>query len=567
MLGPARGARSLPWRVLVLIGLAAFVLFLPGRMTTPPFDRDEPRYMEASAQMLETHNYIDVRFQDKPRYLQPAGIYWLESMAVKAVGMEYARTVWPYRIPSLLAMTGAVVLTAIMGASLFGAMAGVGAAVLLMASVLVAAESRMGTIDSCLLLSVLVAQYALVRALADREAARATPAGTALLFWGAVGCGLMLKGPVVLIPSLATPLAMGWVERNLDLWRRLRPAWGWLVAAAVVLPWCVAIGVVSHGEFFRRAVGGNFLGKVASGQEAHGLPPGYHLLVFLIAFWPGSYFAASVLPQAWRERRTLPVRYLLCWIVPHWVVFESIATKLPHYVLPTYPAIAILSAGLLAQSGVVWRNGPQTRWGRLLLGAYAVLWGFAGCALAAAGPLLLWTLERQFSVPALVLAGGVLPLVGLAVWQIWRAELCYAALSSCVAAALLYVGLFTVVVPQLRSIWLAPRLVALVQAHKPCAQTQVYSVSFTEPSLVFLIGGKVVLGSPAQAAQAMRDHPACTAALVDVRERKAFMEALGAEAPKAFSRGTVAGLNYSNGHAMAISLYTLDTPAVDKTPH
>ncbi|MDN6713688.1 MAG: glycosyl transferase, partial [Acetobacter sp.] len=91
MLGPARGARSLPWRVLVLIGLAAFVLFLPGRMTTPPFDRDEPRYMEASAQMLETHNYIDVRFQDKPRYLQPAGIYWLESMAVKAVGMEYAR--------------------------------------------------------------------------------------------------------------------------------------------------------------------------------------------------------------------------------------------------------------------------------------------------------------------------------------------------------------------------------------------------------------------------------------------------------------------------------------------
>jgi hypothetical protein len=54
---------------------------------------------------------------------------------------------------------------------------------------------------------------------------------------------------------------------------------------------------------------------------------------------------------------------------------------------------------------------------------------------------------------------------------------------------------------------------------------------------------------------------------VDVRERKAFMEALGAEAPKAFSRGTVAGLNYSNGHAMAISLYTLDTPAVDKTPH
>lgn len=561
MLRLDRGTHTLPWRVLVLIGLAAFVLFLPGRMATPPFDRDEPRYMEASAQMLETHNFVDVRFQDKPRYLQPAGIYWLEAMAVKAVGMEYARTVWPYRIPSLLAMTAAVVLTAVMGASLFGPMAGVGAAVLLMASVLVAAESRMGTIDSCLLLSVLVAQFALVRALGDRAAERVTPVGTAVLFWGAVGCGLMLKGPVVLIPSLATPLALGWLERNMDLWRRVRPAWGWLIAAAVVLPWCIAIGVVSHGDFFRRSVGVNFLGKVASGQEAHGLPPGYHLLVFLIAFWPGSYFAASVLPQVWRERRTLPVRYLLCWIVPHWLVFESIATKLPHYVLPTYPAIAILTAGLLAQSGTVWRHGPNARWGRVLLGVYAVLWCLVGCALAAAGAILLWKLEHQFSVPALVLAGGVLPLVGLAMWQIWRAELCYAALSSAVAAALLYVGLFTVVVPQLRSIWLAPRLVELVQAHKPCAQTQVYSVSFSEPSLVFLIGGKVVLTGAAQAAQAMRDHPACTAALVDVRERQAFMDALGADGARAVSRGTVAGLNYSNGHAMAISLYTLDMPA------
>ncbi|OUJ12238.1 glycosyltransferase family 39 protein [Acetobacter okinawensis] len=563
MLGTSRGTRTLPWRVLLLIALAAFVLFLPGRMSTPPFDRDEPRYMEASAQMLETHNYIDVRFQDKPRYLQPAGIYWLESLAVKAVGMEHARTVWPYRIPSLLAMTAAVVLTAVMGASLFGPMAGVGAAVLLMASVLVAAESRMATIDSCLLLSVLVAQFALVRALTDREAGRVTPASTALLFWGAVGCGLMLKGPVVLIPSLATPLVLGWVERNLDLWRRLRPSWGWLVAAAVVLPWCIVIGVVSHGEFFRRSVGVNFLGKVASGQEAHGLPPGYHLVVFVLAFWPGSYFAASVLPQVWRERRTLPVRYLLCWIVPHWVVFESIATKLPHYVLPTYPAIAMLTAGLLAQSGVLWRNGPRVRWGRVLLGVYAMLWGLVGCALAVAGPVLLWRLEHQFSIPAVVLAGGVLPLVGLAMWQIWRAELCYAALSSAVAAALLYVGLFTVVVPRLQSIWLAPRLVELVQAHKPCAQTQVYSVSFSEPSLVFLIGGKVVLQGVAQAAQAMREHPACTAALVDVRERKAFMEALGADASKARSRGTVAGLNYSNGHAMAISLYTLDSPVAD----
>ncbi|MBO1324740.1 glycosyltransferase family 39 protein [Acetobacter sp. TBRC 12305] len=548
-------------RALILLGLAAFVLFLPGRASIPPFDRDEPRYMQASAQMLQTHDFIDVRFQDKPRYLQPAGIYWLESLSVTAAsaltGTWQGRAVWPYRVPSLLAMTGSVVLTALIGGMLFSPQAGLGAGVLLAASVLVTAESRMATIDSCLLLTVLLAQFALVRAVGDRQAGRPTHVGTALLYWGAIGCGLMLKGPVILIPALGTPLSLALVERNASLWRRLRPRWGWLVAAAILLPWCIAIGVVSHGDFFRRAVGVNFLGKVASGQQAHGLPPGYHVLVFVLAFWPGSYFAASVLPQAWRERGNVAIRYLMCWIVPHWLVFEAIATKLPHYVLPTYPAIAILTAGLLAQGGAVWQGGPRALWGRVLMGVYGVVWCFVGCALAMAGPLLLWKLEHRISFPAMVLSAGVLPLVGLSMLQIWRGTLRYAALSSVAAAALLYMGLFTVVVPELRSIWLAPRLAALVQAEQPCPQTRIYSVSFSEPSLVFLLGGNVVLDGPAAAAQAMRAKPACTAALVDARDSAAFLAALGPDRARVTHRDGVSGLNYSTGHMLAISLYTL----------
>ncbi|MFT9258116.1 MAG: glycosyltransferase family 39 protein [Acetobacter sp.] len=557
------------FRALILLGLAAFVLFLPGRASIPPFDRDEPRYMQASAQMLQTHNFIDVRFQDKPRYLQPAGIYWLESASVVVAsaltGSQQARAVWPYRVPSLLAMTGSVVLTALIGGMLFSPQAGLGAGVLLAVSVLVTAESRMATIDSCLLLTVLLAQFALVRAVGDRQAGRSTPVGTALLYWAAIGCGLMLKGPVILIPALGTPLAMALVERNTTLWRRLRPGWGWLVSLALLLPWCIAIGVVSHGDFFRRAVGVNFLGKVASGQQAHGLPPGYHVLVFVLAFWPGSYFVASVLPQAWRERTNVAVRYLLCWIVPHWLVFEAIATKLPHYVLPTYPAIAILTAGLLAQGGAVWQGGPRALWGRVLMGIYGVVWCFVGCALAAAGPLLLWKLEHRVSLPAMVLSAGVLPLVGLSMLQIWRGTLRFAALSSVAAAVLLYIGLFTVVVPELHSIWLAPRLAALVQAEKPCPQTQVFSVSFSEPSLVFLLGGNVTLDGPAQAARAMRAQPACTVALVDTRDSAAFLAALGPDSRRVTHRDVVRGLNYSNGHVLDISLYRLE-PGTPEAP-
>ncbi|GCD76020.1 glycosyl transferase [Acetobacter pasteurianus NBRC 3299] len=560
MLKQKNGHQPLSFKALLLLGLAAFLLFLPGRAVTPPFDRDEPRYMEATAQMLESHNFVDVRFQDKPRYLQPAGIYWLEAAAVSLTGMQHQRVVWPYRIPSLLAMSGAVVLTALIGSMLFGASVGLGAGLLFMASVLVAAESRMATIDSCLLLTVLLAQLALTGALRDRQQDVATPIKRALLYWGAIGCGLMLKGPVILIPSLATPLVLGMLDRDFGLWRRMRPAWGWLLSAAILVPWCVAIGIVSHGEFFRNAVGTNFLGKVASGQQAHGLPPGYHLLVFLLAFWPGSFFAACVAPLVWRARKQETVRYLLCWIVPHWLVFEAIATKLPHYVLPTYPAIAILTAAFLAQGGEVWRQWPVRVWGKVFLGIYAVAWALVGMALAVAGPTLVWVLEHQISAAAIVLALGVLPLVGLSAWFISRARLQQAALSSVAAAVLLYVGLFTVVVPQLQSIWLAPRLTALVQAHQPCAESHVVSVSFSEPSLVFLLGGKVLLTGAENAAAAIKADAKCTVALVDQRDAPAFMAALGNKAENAVSLGTVGGLNYSNGRHLLISLYKLNTP-------
>ena len=112
---------KLTFRHYALLGLVTFLLALSGRMTLPPLDRDEPRYMEASEQMLTSGNFVDVRFQDKPRYLQPAGIYWLEASSAQVAkeffGPSVLRKTWPYRIPSLLAATLIVPLTAWMGKS------------------------------------------------------------------------------------------------------------------------------------------------------------------------------------------------------------------------------------------------------------------------------------------------------------------------------------------------------------------------------------------------------------------------------------------------------------------
>jgi 4-amino-4-deoxy-L-arabinose transferase-like glycosyltransferase len=63
--------RYLPYLVLLLLSLA---LFVPGLASLPPLDRDESRYTQATAQMFETGNFVDIRFQHQQRYLQPAGI-------------------------------------------------------------------------------------------------------------------------------------------------------------------------------------------------------------------------------------------------------------------------------------------------------------------------------------------------------------------------------------------------------------------------------------------------------------------------------------------------------------
>ena len=541
--------------------LAAFALaiYLPGRASLPPLDRDEARYMQATAQMLQTGNFVDVRFQNQPRYLQPAGIYWLEAAAVAATGTLHQRAAWAWRIPSLLAAVASLLLTAAIGAALFGPEAGLFAALLLSVSVLMTAEARMATIDSCLLTTVLVVEFALLRALRDRARGVAAPAWAAALYWGGLGVGLMLKGPVILIPGFGTPLALALVERNARWFGRLRPAWGVPLMLAIVLPWMIAIGVVSHGAFFSNAVGVNFLGKIASGQQAHGLPPGYHTLVLALAFWPGSFFAAAALPFVWLRCRQPEVRFLLCWIIPIWLVFELIATKLPHYVLPAYPAIAILAAAALTTRDSRGRDGwtwPGSTIGRVLLLLYGVVWLLVGLAIVVAGPILLWRLQHVVSLPALLAAGAGIALVAAAAWLALVLREPRRALGFVAAGALItYASLFWVVLPNLRTIWLSPRIAAMVDAVKPCADSRLASASFSEPSLVFLLGRDTDLVNAPGAADLLARNPRCDLALVGTRDEAAFRARLARDHIAARPLGHVGGINYSTGKRLSLTLY------------
>src|SRR6185295_6163220 len=93
-------------RALLVLVLVALLNFLPGFFVIPPVDRDEARFAQASKQMVETGDYIDIRYQDEVRYKKPVGIYWLQAGVVKAAGVlgltQAPTTIWLYRIPSLV---------------------------------------------------------------------------------------------------------------------------------------------------------------------------------------------------------------------------------------------------------------------------------------------------------------------------------------------------------------------------------------------------------------------------------------------------------------------------------
>ena len=551
---PDLGAR-VGWRVYLLLALAALALFLPGRAGLPPVDRDEARYLQATRQMLQTGDFVQIRFQDQPRNLQPVGVYWLEAAGASLFGGADA-PVWAYRIPSLLAAILAVLLTCRAGTSLFGREAGIGAALMLAVSALLSFESRMAKIDACLLADILTAQCALLNAYLGRV--RGQGRGNAAVFWAALGVGLLLKGPIPLIVSGTTVAAVAATDRDRAWLRRLHAGWGWLVTLAIALPWFVAIGIKTHGAFFDKAVRQNLLGKVGRGEQHHGQPPGYYVALFSLTFWPGALATVFALPWVWRRRRTAEVRFLLAWVIPTWLMYEAVGTKLPHYVLPLYPALACLGAGAALTAGG-WTSGRAARVAGYV---YALLWLAVAGLIAAAGPVLMWRYLHRLDV-AVIAADSVAWLLCLGALAFVQRGARGAALGLAGAGAfLLYAGLYAYVFPALTPIWMGPRIAQAAQALKPCPRSVLASTRFAEPSLVFSERGQTRLIPPDQAADLLARDPACALAAVSVKQLPEFTARAALDHLTLRRRGEVDGTNYSTGERLRLMLFTSASAAV-----
>lgn len=535
-----------PRAALVLLCL---LLWLPGFWTLPPGDRDESRFVQATRQMLETGDFVRIRNGEEERNRKPIGIHWLQApfaALAQRAGVATADPAWPYRIPSLLGGLVGVLACHAAGRRLLGARAGLLGAGMLAASVLLVGEVHIAKTDAALLGATTLAMAVLARAYLDPAA---VGRGLAALFWLALGVGVLLKGPITPMVAGLAVIALLVAEREAGWLACLRWRWGVVLAAAVVVPWFVAIGLATEGRFFADAVGGDLGRKLASGDDSHWGPPGLHLALLALLSFPSAAALPAGATCAWRGRGRPQVRFLLAWLVPAWLVFEAAPTKLPHYPLPLYPALCLLMAQGVLEGAAL--PAPALLWrGRL-----APLWRGLGPVLGALGAAALGA--GAIAAPALLGLGWWLGLPGLAAaalvgWFAVRGPDLRAQIGAILAAILAYAAILGGEAPRLTPLWIAPRVVAALGCG-PAAPCQVGAVGFAEPSLMVMAGTATRWLRPEQAAEALA-RGEVRALVVEARELGAVRAALARRGVAVREAGVVRGFNYSRGRPVTLTL-------------
>jgi 4-amino-4-deoxy-L-arabinose transferase-like glycosyltransferase len=537
-------------RAAAMLVIVSLLAFLPGYFQIPPVDRDEARFAQATRQMIETGDYLDIRFQNTPRYKKPIGVHWLQAAAVKAgeaVGIPEARmTIWLYRMPSLLGAVGAVLLTYWTALAFVSRRASVIAAAMMATSVLLAVEARLAKTDAVLLCTIVAAMGALARAyfMARRTPDKRVPFHIAAIFWSALAVGVLVKGPVSILVVGLTVLTLCLLDRSWRWLLGLRPIAGMVWFAAVAAPWFVVIIMRAGDAFLTEALLTEILARMVRGAEGHGAPPGYYLLLFWLTFWPGAVVAGAAAPTVWRARREPGAQFLLAWLVPSWLFFEIIVTKLPHYVLPLYPAVAILIAGIVERGALV-----RVPWMQLGL----VGWLIVPVAMSVVGVVGFIALAGGLGLAAWPFAAAAI-VMGLFAWRLFELDGAERSLLRAFAASvLLATTIFGLMVPSLPSLFPSPALAAAIRS-TDCPRPPVAAVGYHEPSLVFLLGTQTRLTDAAGAVEFLREG-GCRAAIVERRQERAFVQHAEAVGLRYSQVTRVEAFNFSGGRAVNLAIF------------
>ena len=540
--------RPVFWIVLAGIFLAVLI----GHQSLEVIDRDEARFAQASKQMLLSGDLITPYFMDEMRAKKPIAIYWLQSASAAIFGHF---DIASYRLPSLLAMLAALVLTYRLGVRMWPDLRflPIISVLLLAASPVMIAEAHLAKTDAVLLAVILCQQFYLWRLYQRYQLSDEPPVASRLFigFWLFMAIGILVKGPIAPLIALSTIAVLTLLDRQVKWLVHLAFIRGIFILAIITLPWVVAVSYQTDGAFLDIAIRGDFISKVQSGQESHGAPFGTYFGLLGLLFFPGIAFAGFLFTQGRDMLRHPASRFCFAWLAGYWLVIELVPTKLPHYILPVLPALALLIANALlsplAPPGRIQRFLVLTGYG------LAVLWGLV---LAGASFWLAITYGGQSGGSAFIFAILAGLLVSFILWRLWgwyRGRQLGDLLAICGAGIALHLVLIAGLFASLSQIHIANRLKAHI-ASLPSRPAAIALVGYHEPSAVFHLGQDILLLDVKQAALFMAEAPDGLA-IIEERHRAEFIQLSQQLEQDLGVRDTLAGTNISKGRNIRLFFY------------
>lgn len=534
---------------LATIVCVSLLCLLPGLATLPPIDRDEPRFAQATRQMIESGDYLDVRFQDETLYSRPIGIYWLQAVAVRLGRFGDDAPIGIYRLPSIVSAIVAACLTWWVASAFGRPRAALLAGLLLPATLLMGVEARLANAEMALLVTIVAAHGALARAWLSADTRRDIP--LSLVFWGALLLSIWIKGPVG--PALLVgPVVVLSIMRGSFGWLgRLSPVAGLIGTVLVVAPWLLAVGFIGHGASYGEAIGRDLFQNVGDAPQARGVPPGADLLLFLLSFWPLAAFFLAGMSSILDRLKQGPVLYATAAVIPYWLVTEAVPTTLPRVILPFFPLLAVVAADVVDRGGIRLAGSfGELGWLMRLFAAGAAI---VPLAMAAAGIALALWIGAPFPFASTAIFAIAL-LAGVASARLFPISSVASLVVAGLAAICTQAGAFGVALPALQPARLSERLVEGARAAAVCPDPQIASAGFSEPSLVLLGGTKTQLVDGERAASFLAEG-GCRVALVETGHLAPFKGRADDLGMTLTERATVNGVNINGGRPVAMHIF------------
>ena len=432
-----------PWIQLLILVVVACPYFV-NLGASSLWDANESFYAETPREMLESGNYLAPQFNYAPRAQKPPLAYWIVLLSYKTFGVsEFA-----VRFPGALAALGVLLFTCAAGRLLFSPQAGILSALILALTARVFILARRLPIDTLLLFWLAGAAYFLLRALKRDDASRANW----ILFYLFLSLGFLTKGPVALLIPLASYLLWAVWARKLSF-SRMHPATGALIFTAVNLPWYALIYRAHGWQYIAPFFLKDNLARFATESFGPSRGPFYYVGTFAIDFFPWSLFTVFLALYLWSTRKTWPYDrcleygFPLLWCAFVLIFFSLSKNKQEYYIVPMYPMMAVLIAGVAERTLLRTPDAESKRWelawSWTLFAVSILLFGVAWFLLLVISALLpnLPALLRYMPCAILFLASGILA------WQSMRGFLARGLAGLVVSISLLLLLAATIYIP------------------------------------------------------------------------------------------------------------------------